>query len=179
MRRPIQPRPDAPWAARQIRVVHIYAHLAGMDDPEYRAFLQAHTLLGRYHHGAITSKDVRLNQLDFDRFMPALEAEVWRRVDAGLAPKPSGKYSARHYWATRCGAFGAITSRQRWWIGKHWPILAAKHGYQDSYLDAMITHATNGACRAWGIASSAQADILITAIQDRLDHTPAAAPPAA
>lgn len=169
-----QPRPDSPWHPLQIRTVHVYAHLAGMlspTDAEYRQFLQAHTMLGRYHQGAITSKDKRLNQLDFDRFMPALEAELWRRVDAGLSSPPPPKYH-RGYWAARCGTAGALTSRQRWWIGKHWPILRARFGYADSYLNAILSHATAGACTNWVLATSAQAEALINAIADRLQHTP-------
>jgi len=151
----------------------VYAALAGMirgrEDAEYRMFLQANTLLGRYHQGAITSKDRRLTQLDFDRFMPALEDELWRRVDAGQARPPPPKYRPG-YWSSRCGRCGEMTSRQRWWISRYWPDLRAAGGYDDSYLDAMIRHATAGACDNWRRATSPQAEALINAIVDRLHH---------
>lgn len=169
----MRPTPtNAGWHPDQIKVVHIYASQARLTDPEYRSLLQAYTCLDWSHAGAITSKDRRLTQLDFDRFIVELERLLWQRVDAGRAAPPTGRYSHRDYWAHRCGALGMMSSRQRHRLEILWADLRASLGLPDTdaYLDGIARHATDGTLAHWREADSAQAWRLIEALSDRLRH---------
>ena len=169
-------RPQAGWHPRQVTVVHIYVSLSDITDPEYREMLRSHTFLEWGQGGAITSKDPRLTQLDFDRFMPQLEALLWSRVDAGLATPPTGKYGKRDYWANHCGALGAMSTRQRHAIYGLWYDLRNRLSLADTwdYVNGIARHATGGILTDWQAADSSQANALIAALKDRLAHAPPA-----
>lgn len=156
----------APWTKPQKHVVHQYVRYARMTDVEYRFMLRQWTFLGRLEAGALSSRDARLDQADFDLFMPALEAELWRRVDADVVPPP--QKVTRGYWATRCGVAGHMTSRQAWHIQRMWQDLRTKLSLPPDYLDRITAKATSRRCTDWRRADASEAWRIIEALLARL-----------
>jgi hypothetical protein len=168
------------WSKRQIISIHHYATAAGLiigsgksqDKTAYVQFLRDHTFLGRpgFKTGAMTSKDARLTQDDFDIAMPVLEATLWQRVDAGHAAAPAtsrGAPYARDYWARRC----ADPSRLRHAVQvKFRELMTLRPDIGPDYLDGIASRSTGGRLTAWQNATREQFPLIVNALEDLLRY---------
>lgn len=156
----------------QIGLVKMYAKYAGLQDQEYRELLREIT-------GRTTSTDPRLDQRDYDAFMPALEIRAHMAEANG---RSVGKRPARirdwYYWRKRSPKKGAISSRERWKIDKLWNTLLPYIGrdtlssYPDphAYLMAIASHASGRTLEHIHDLKSWQALALIDALTDRIKY---------
>jgi hypothetical protein len=92
----------------QIRLVKMAQRAAGLSEADYHAALATASGLP----SCTTSKDPRLGDEQFDRFMGYAEAIYWRALDqAGTKPRPTAPFLKRGYWAAKNPA--GNTSRDR------------------------------------------------------------------
>jgi len=153
--------------ANQIGTVQMYRKAAQLPDAEYRALLFDLTDCRSSTHRALT-------QWHFDQVMAHLEARLWYRVDEGFVPAPTHRrFRNRMYWRRRCPKQGEMNSRQRHRIFRYWdelqPHLPESQRCLD-YLRAIAEKACGYRIADFWQLKSWQANLLITALQDRLHY---------
>lgn len=159
-----------PWSSQQKRILQAYRRYAGWDDDYYHERLHDHT-------GQRSSQSFRLDQEDFDVFMPVVEvaahlAHVNGRGN-GRTPKRDMDW---HYWRNRRPPDGQANSRQ---LRKIWALLGGlgdligRPSDPVDYLRGILEHAHGG---DWPPSGSLQdllawqAGLIIEALKDRVDH---------
>jgi hypothetical protein len=164
------------WSPAQIKTLHVYQSAAKLDDAGYRQ------LLAVCCHGAITSKDVRLGNAEFDLLMAAMEEELRARVCAGSVPYPHGRIrNLWHYSAKEARKMaGGCTERQLLCIRGLAADLARRinQPISEAYMLAIAAQATRAKQTLFGLESmtSWQASKLIDAFKGRLQQAPTPEP---
>ena len=151
------------------KLVHIYAHAAGLGDPEYRRLLTEHT-------GKRSCADPEFSHADTDRALAALEAVLFDRVDRGVVPDPRRRsrwIRDEFHFRNKHRGRGWITSRQHHKIEELWHQLS-QHLPPDKahsgYLAAIIVKATGKTDLGVTALTTHQASHLIDVLTDRLTH---------
>jgi hypothetical protein len=158
---------------QQIKVLHIYAHAAGLNDATYRSYLREHAAVN-------SSTDPAMDQAGFETTLASIEAVLWDRVDRDLAPIPTSPWiKPRGHWQGRRRG-GLCTTRQLWLIGDLWRRLQPylhPDARDAAYLLGIIEHAV-GRRVGYQDLTVRDAGALIDALRDRLQyalHAPAQA----
>lgn len=154
-------RPD------QIKLLHIYAHAAGLSKPAYRQIL-------RTHAGVPSCADPAMTQHGFEAVMAAIETVLWQRAADGAVPRPtSWRFQDQHYWRKRLPAAGRINSRQFHRINQIWlqlcEFLPAAQTTGE-YFAGIVQRATGRADLGASALTAAQAGLVIDALTDRLSY---------
>jgi len=159
-----------PWSNAHKRILHAYRRYAGWDDDYYHERLEDHT-------GCRSSTDHRLDQEDFDAFMPVLESAAHLcHVNGrghGRTPKRGMNW---HYWRDRRPPDGQASTRQ---ARKIWTLLRELgdiigHPHDPvTYLRGILEQAHGGDWPPSSLVSDLlawQAGLLIEALRDRTEH---------
>ena len=150
------------------KLIHIYAHAAGITEREYRALLVEAS-------GKESSADMEFNHADADRVLAALEALLFDRVARAVVQDPRGRspwIKDEYHFRKKASGPGAATSRQRWKIDALWSQLCDFLRPGDQRLDYLsrIIAKSVGRPTPLDLLTTSQAAAVIEALQDRLRH---------
>lgn len=161
---------------KQKFLLHHYARAAALEEPHYRALLQANAHVP-------SAADRRFAQDGFDRAMAALESLLFDRVERGIVLDPLSRgdrwIRSRTHWQRRLPAAGLINTRQAHKIAELWARLQESlppASRQLSYLCGIIHKSTGKRDIAVHALTNREADHLIDALVDRLGHAVSAPP---
>ena len=153
----------------QKRLLHIYAHAAGLSDPTYRNHLVQAA-------GVSSAADPNLTQSGFESAMASLETVLFQRVAAGEVPDPRGRSRyilEEYYWRNKLPRSGLINSRQAHRIESIWQQLCQWLPAENrnlEYLGGIVRKSTGKRDPGYTALTSYQAANLIDALQDRLSY---------
>lgn len=152
------------------KLIHIYAHAAGLTDPEYRAILQEIT-------GKFSCADMEFSHADCDRALAALEGVLFDRVARGLMPSPLGRSRfIRSEWHFRERvarvSSGLLSPRHEHRILQLWSQLSEfldDPRCRDDYLAAIVRKST-GVSKPLAALTRSEAQSVLNALSDRLRY---------
>lgn len=159
-------------ANTQKKLIHLYARAADLDEVTYRNYLRACA-------GVSSAADPKFDQAGFEEVMSQIERELESRADRGEVPdpvRPGGRIRNLRYWRSRRPAAGMINSRQAWRIEKLWRDLQPmipEENRNVNYLCRIVHKATGKRDIGYAALSAAEANSLIDALTDRLNHAQA------